>query len=92
MVKLFDTLTQLPAGSVLHLCQATGDSEVQATASTWPPEIQQLLDAFPSLFATSTPLPPSRVCDHAIPLVPGASPTYSRPYRFAPAVKDEIER
>lgn len=37
-------------------------------------------------------MPPSKSCDHSIPLIPGASPIFTRPYRFAPAVKDEIEK
>jgi hypothetical protein len=37
-------------------------------------------------------LPPPRSCDHAIPLIVGAQPVKSRPYRFAPTMKDGIER
>jgi hypothetical protein len=39
-----------------------------------------------------TELPPTRACDHAIPLVPGASTVTVCPYRYAPALKDEIEK
>lgn len=37
-------------------------------------------------------LPPKRACDHSIPLVPGAKPVHIRPYRYPPALKDEIEK
>jgi len=37
-------------------------------------------------------LPPERSCDHAIPLVSGAKAVSIRPYRYPPALKDEIER
>lgn len=56
-----------------------------------PPEVQLLLDEFVVLFQPPTELPPSRPCDHSIPLVAGAAPVQVRPYRYAPALKDEIE-
>jgi hypothetical protein len=34
---------------------------------------------------------PGRACDHKVPLIPGTSPIQSRPYRYAPSLKDEIE-
>ena len=55
-------------------------------------EIQTLVAEFSSLFQPPTQLPPSRAYDHAIPLIAGAAPVYPRPYCFAPAVKDEIEK
>jgi hypothetical protein len=44
------------------------------------------------LFQPPDSLPPSRACNHAIPLLPEAQPFYIRPYRYPPALKDEIER
>ena len=38
-----------------------------------------------------TGLPPSRNCDHSIPLIAGARPFQLRPYRYPPHLKDEIE-
>ena len=38
-----------------------------------------------------TELPPSRSCNHSIPLIPGAQPVFIRPYRYPPKLKDEIE-
>jgi hypothetical protein len=43
-------------------------------------------------FSTSTGLPPSRACDHTIPLIQGAQPIFVRPYRYAPLLKTEIEK
>jgi hypothetical protein len=56
------------------------------------PAVQHLLYEFQDLFAAPTKLPPPRVYDHTIPLVPGATPVNSRPYRYSPAHKDEIEK
>jgi hypothetical protein len=50
------------------------------------------LDEFSDVFQPPDSLPPSRACNHAIPLIPGAQPFYIRPYRYPPALKDEIER
>jgi hypothetical protein len=57
-----------------------------------PPQIQHLLDEFSDLFEEPHNLPPSRSCDHAIPLIQGAQPINIRPYQFSPAMKDEVER
>jgi len=57
-----------------------------------PPEIKQLIVDFAVVFSTPTELPPSRDCDHTIPFVAGARPVNVRPYRYPPALKDEIEK
>jgi hypothetical protein len=57
-----------------------------------PAEVQALLEQFCDVFLQPDSLPPSRACNHAIPLLPGAQPFYIRPYRYPPALKDEIER
>ncbi|CAO1939527.1 unnamed protein product [Urochloa humidicola] len=56
------------------------------------PDIAILLQEFQPLFAPISGLPPIRACDHSIPLVQGAKPVYIRPYRYPPALKDEIEK
>jgi hypothetical protein len=58
---------------------------------SWPPEIQQLIEEFVVLFDVLVELPPTRACDHVIHLLPGAAPVQVRPYRYAPALKYEIE-
>ena len=57
-----------------------------------PPIIQQVLTDFRDVFAEPTELPPHRQYDHAISLEPGAAPINSRPYRYSPLQKDEIEK
>jgi hypothetical protein len=56
-----------------------------------PSDIHHLLSEFPQLTTPPTELPPRRDCDHAIPLIEGAQPVSVRPYRYPPALKDEIE-
>lgn len=54
-------------------------------------DIQLLLKEFPLVCSVPSELPPVRSCDHTIPLVQGAQPVNIRPYRYPPALKDEIE-
>jgi hypothetical protein len=56
-----------------------------------PAPIHSLLNSFASLFEEPMDLPPNRSCNHNIPLIPSAQPVNIRPYRFSPAMKDEIE-
>ncbi|WVZ55602.1 hypothetical protein U9M48_006242 [Paspalum notatum var. saurae] len=60
-------------------------------AQSVPAEISSLLHEFAPLFAPVSGLPQQRACDHVIPLVQGAQPVSVRPYRYPPALKDEIE-
>jgi hypothetical protein len=54
-------------------------------------EIQSLLLEFVDLFEVPQQLPPSRQYDNYIPLVPGAVSMNSRPYRYSPSHKNEID-
>jgi hypothetical protein len=72
---------------LMHLAPAGLDPQEDEV----PPEIQSLLHKFQSMFDSPADLPPRRACDHKIPLIPGASPVFYRPYRYGPAMKDEIE-
>jgi hypothetical protein len=58
----------------------------------WFPTVLTVLDQFQDVFEPPVELPPRRACDHRIALVPGATPVSSRPYRYAPALKDEMEK
>jgi hypothetical protein len=57
-----------------------------------PAEIQPLVQEFDDIFTAGQQLPPRRLHDYKIPLLPGAQPVKARPYRYAPHQKDEIER
>jgi hypothetical protein len=54
--------------------------------------LDDLLQAFDSVFAEPSGLPPQRARDHAIILKPGAAPVAVRPYLYHAAHKDELER
>lgn len=88
---LLGDIPSLPAGSVLQLCLIQADTP-ELPATTLPPAVQSLVTEFASLFVPLSGLPPSRHCDHAIPLIPGAQPVFVRPYHYAPLLKNEIER
>jgi hypothetical protein len=57
-----------------------------------PPEIQAVLDQYQDVFDDPKTLPPERLLDHSIPLLPNATPVNSKPYRYSPLHKDEIEK
>jgi hypothetical protein len=80
----------LPSFSLVELLLVSEVDSKDASPSL-PPPIQQLMQTFEDLFAEPTDLPLDRPCNHSIPLVPGAQPVNVRPYRFSPAVKDEVE-
>ena len=80
----------IKGNDIWALVVVASDNEVSIQSK--PPEIQQVLEQFTDVFATPTGLPPERPYDHAIPLKPDASPFNSRPYRYSPAHKDEIEK
>lgn len=81
----------LPVGTILQLTEVKSE-EVLVELSDLPPELIHLLQEFDHLFQPPTALPPSRACDHSIPLIEGASPVFIRPYRYAPILKTEIEK
>lgn len=72
---------------VLQLCTVEETPEAPV-----PQAVRPLIEQFSDLFEEPTSLPPRRACDHAIPLLPGAQPVNLRPYRYLPALKDELER
>lgn len=51
-----------------------------------------MLNKFEDVFQDPKTLPPYRVFDHAITLLPDVAPVNSSPYRYSPLQKDEIER
>lgn len=58
-----------------------------------PPEaVQALLNRFSSVFGDPKLLPPHRQYDHSIHILPDVPPVNSKPYRYAPFQKNEIEK
>jgi hypothetical protein len=54
-------------------------------------EIQHLLEEYADVFEDRRTLALSRFHDHHIPLLPNVVPVNSKPYRYSPLHKDEIE-
>jgi hypothetical protein len=53
--------------------------------------ISEILKCFDGVFTEPEGLPPSRNCDHSIPLQEGSTPPNIRPYRIPHKQKDVIE-
>jgi hypothetical protein len=91
MVILHGVTPTVPDNTVIQVCSVE-ISVYEAPSVTIPAAIQRLIEEFVVLFEVPTDLPPARACDHSIPLIDGANPVSVRPYHFAPALKDEIEK
>lgn len=63
----------MPAGSVVQVSAILPDDTVDRQGPLLL-EVSTLLTEFQSVFAPPTGYPPTRDCDHAIPLLPGAGP------------------
>lgn len=89
-VLLQGTDAKLPEKILLLVCELT---DVAATDTAQPLHlaIQSILDSFLAVLDPPTSLPPSRPCNHTIPLILGAQPVFIRPYCYPPSLKDEIE-
>ena len=86
----------MPVGTVLEIHHLPTVSTTPAQLYSvddlqLPDSVMRLLRNFQDVFQPPSALPPTRSCDHAIPLIEGARPVNIRPYRFSPAIKDEIE-
>jgi hypothetical protein len=57
-----------------------------------PEEIRHLLSKYAHMFASQVTYPPPRPYTHSIPLIPGSRSIHIKPYRYAPNLKDEIEK
>ena len=70
---------------------AIGEKE-KMTDTLTDQNLISLINSFQDLFKEPKGLPPSRVHDHCIPLVPGSGPVSVRPYRYPHFQKTEIEQ
>lgn len=57
-----------------------------------PAELQAVIQKYDKLFSTPTELPPSRPCDHRIPLLEGAKVVNQRPYKVPHHQKEALEK
>lgn len=88
---------QKPQIYVIQLCSRQGpdyseDSVQNVTEEETQTELTSLLRRFKHLFDEPFGLPPSRMFDHKILLIPGSVPICSKPYRHPCIHKNEIER
>ena len=82
-IVLQGELADSPADLLLQVC-TVDHPPPDSVPDSLPVEVQTLLEQFSDLFQQPDSLPPSRACNHAIPLLPGAQPFYIRPYRYPP--------
>lgn len=85
------TTTSLPTNQFKDELEYTILSIDDQSPKDMPPAVKNLIQEYDHLFKELTTLPPKRMDDHTIPLVPGAQPVQVRPCRYSPAQKDEIE-
>ncbi|GJS33671.1 retrotransposon-related protein [Tanacetum coccineum] len=72
--------------------EAEGVDTSSKVTESIPPEIEPLLDRFSPLFQVPTTLPPHRVIDHRIHLLPNTKPVNVRPYHYTHYQKGEMEK
>lgn len=77
--------------SILYMIQVQPEQNKDQPNQSIPPELQDILNQFDSVFESPTELPPARPGDHQIPLLEGTQPFCLRPYRYNPTQKTEIE-
>jgi len=85
-------LQSIPEGTIVQVLSVQPVKESVVVPANIPPEIQQLIQDFAVVFEKPQGLPPPRSFAHQIPLLPGAKPVFIRPFRYAVAIKDEIEK
>jgi len=97
--KRQDALPELPADQLFKWCKgndiwACAIVQIEPPPPVAPtcPEVKALLDQYQDVFHKPNQLPPKRIYDHHIPLLPNAIPVNSRPYRYSPFHKTEIEK
>lgn len=84
-------VVQIYEGKEATICALDEAVDPETVSSTLPGPIASLLEEYQHLFGEPKSLPPRRAQDHQIPLLPGAQPVKTRPYRYTPQQKDEIE-
>ena len=93
-------LTEIPVEQVVKWDKGNDIMAVALIQPVWEKQtyndvtapIKDVLQEFSDVFSDPKTLPPHSHIDHVINLVPGAIPVNSRPYRYSPLQKEEIER
>jgi hypothetical protein len=67
------------------------DAPSQDPPPTQSDQVQAVIQQYKDVFSNPKTLPPQRLHDHHIPLLPGTTPVNSRPYMYSPLHKNEIE-
>ncbi|WVZ71682.1 LOW QUALITY PROTEIN: hypothetical protein U9M48_020237 [Paspalum notatum var. saurae] len=86
-----EQLVKWSKGNDIWACALVAPISSEQSPSSFP-EITTILKEYSEVFTIPTALPPHRHYDHTIPILPGATPVNSRPYRYSHLHKDEIER
>jgi hypothetical protein len=94
---MWGILFELQVGDVVQLCQLTDellmeDAPTLQLPKDLPVDVAQLLDTYADVFTSKMVFPPPRSCNHTIPLIQGARHVNIRPYRYAPVLKNEIQK
>ena len=66
----------VPQQLLLHIAAVATTETAESYLTPLLAELQPLLQEYSDLFEAPTSLPPSRACDHEIPLILGASPIF----------------
>nr|GLL46158.1 uncharacterized protein LOC109154433 [Ipomoea trifida] len=76
----------------INTTNSTEPAQIQPTLPPFPEPLQDLLLEFSAIFEPPRTLPPHRVFDHKIHLLPNSKPVNVRPYRYPYFQKSEIEK
>nr|GMC60966.1 retrotransposon-related protein [Ipomoea batatas] len=76
----------------INTTNSTKPAQIQPTLPPFPEPLQDLLLEFSAIFEPPKTLPPHRVFDHKIHLLPNSKPVNVRPYRYPYFQKSEIEK
>ena len=84
-------------GDLVHVCETPGDSVLTSFLYSLeilskPVEEVEVVRDFPDVFAEVTGLPPRRIVEFRIDLVPGAAPIAKAAYRMAPKELEEMKK
>jgi hypothetical protein len=78
---------------LLQVCLISDDvAKEDQSLNSLPVEVQSLIQQYQHLFEAPVGLPPTRSCNHSIPLLPNSKPVAIRPYRYPPKMKDVLEQ